>query len=745
MNNPPLLPDLTFAKVSREQLAAFFAPGVVQYMPTLGELSDDVFVLAAVGMRDMSALYREPGHPVWAKVLVISRLAQDDPRWKEKARNVIALFTGSGVARYTLLTHEPAASRLELSSGMFVIDTDLCKCDPAWEIMFKRVHVDPRFPDYPSSSLNPADKYGGTFMPWGTHHEPMVIGIFLYANRINDGHRAAKGLRPRAYTYRDKGLTFLTPDILQRLKLRNALTGELMLELPFFVAASADGELEYTNDEGVRVRVNIECKAPAAYLPEDEAKVLRLGLFDALAFFWTGGWPYKKIKTYYVGQMQKQMLVCENESCKFVAGTYVHGTRVWDMPFSRRFVELMLTILDHLYRKFIVADGADGRVPIGYMDLAATPGPVKRIFEEYVQLTEKLAAIPPQNTHPEYFYNDKICQEGVARMLGRVTVSPAGVEMPIIESPRRDIFFPDVHPEIPAYLTLAMYQRYFCQVPNTFVKGCTDMATRLDNVRSMCYVTYLSFIHGGNAPIDSWDGTPGAGPRLHPLMFANIVRMNILNVGLRRHRPHAGHLAVRMWRLERAERYLVSLTTWVYRVHVRMLALQTPRGEREAFVRTFFDRLARAATQFLAVYKGDTPARQLCSAIYRNTERLVADEAFGLEAFGIHVTALSASAYVDKVEPPSPSAAAGGRRYTGETVFSPEADEFPRERAVIYWHALAWTIRHVMMRTSATVEAFFEDTVRDIEADMSKGPAAAAGSVYVPNTPEREFLSVNED
>ena len=424
--------------------------------------------------------------------------------------------------------------------------------DPSWEVFFNK-RVNRFFPQYPDDALS------HTFMVWGTTHENNALATFM--EEFGD-----------TFDCYEQGLTFVTPDILLRAQLRNLLTGEIITSLPFLLAASPDTVLVYKKGPRKGERVTGEWKSATGYIPAG-------GIFGISFSFRIAAQPYENPKAYYYLQKLKQMLACETRETQFGCWTYPNGMNVWEVAYNKRHVELYVTLLLHLFAR-------GSPPPVGYF---YNTGPddckdehVRALSRELDDAT--LAFIDLPITH-------HISAEVSQRVTNRILQGGQELQGPIQHIMPREIFFPDVYPQMGPFLVVAVYSRYFVAA-ETLAKAPTDMATRENALAALTGMSFEQFILGEHyaTGIKNWPG--GAGER--PLAHARIVINKIKKHGLRQHDDFNDHPAVKMWRLERAERYLLSLLGPLYRIHRVAYANRMPLTARWAFQSEYIARLFSA-------------------------------------------------------------------------------------------------------------------------------------------------------
>jgi len=260
---------------------------------------------------------------------------------------------------------------------------------------------------YPALPQGGRDALGNIFMMWGTHHENNGIATFMHHNP--------------EFVYEDQGFTYVTNDILARAKLTDLVTGEPFTELPFDLGATPDGFFRRFNKATQQWEVfNCEIKCAANYLPLSGTE------FPGISVFFnpkTG--PYKKPKAYHLGQIMTQMLACETEQSFYGCWTLLNGMQVWHFKKDRKYLSMMLTLLKHVYVKFVVPvvnasrENAQNRlhvsmdlwkrVPTGYFEnpTLGADAKIRKIYEQFVAHTIKITDMElPDIAKPYALYSD---------------------------------------------------------------------------------------------------------------------------------------------------------------------------------------------------------------------------------------------------------------------------------------------------------------------------------------------------
>jgi hypothetical protein len=548
MQTPIPIADVTVWQISRDQLKAYF--GDKMHILGSDDFTDDIFdVQLPPGHADFSALYKEPGNPLWENLTKLARAPQDHPGW-HKARAAPLLFTASRGYKYALQHHGKTGRRLELTPAMILTAPPPPGggVDPEWEVFFNK-RVNRFFPPYPDDVLS------HTFMVWGTTHENNALATFM--EEFGD-----------TFDCYEQGLTFVTPDILARAELRNLVTGEIITSLPFLLAASPDTVLVYKKGPRKGERVTGEWKSATGYLPG-------AGIFGVTFNFRFTAKPYEKPKGYYYLQKLKQMLACETRETQFGCWTYMNGMNVWEVPYNKRHVEIYVTLLLHLFAR-------GEPPPIGYFYDTGPAGckdqQIRALARELEDGTLAFMELPI--TH---HIMAEVGQRVTKRILGQ-NLGDAQHVMP------RQIVFPDVYPQMGALLIIGVYSRYFCAA-QTIVKAPSDLQTRDDALLLLTGMSLEQFVLGEHAGMGSmWNHVPGAS-EARPLLYARSVIDMIKKHGLRQHDDFNEHPAVKMWRMDRAERYVLSLIGPLYRIHRVAYANHMPLTARWGFQMEYITRL----------------------------------------------------------------------------------------------------------------------------------------------------------
>jgi hypothetical protein len=385
----------------------------------------------------------------------------------------------------------------------------------------------------------PSDLFSHMFMRWGSAKELNALVTFM-ASCAPDLARATPD-NP-CYDFTDRGLVYLTPDVMARAHqagVRNMLTGQ-PFSLAFLLAASPDGIIV---DRATGERFNCEWKAATAFKPARDKYAGLTFLFDYATK------PYPKIKSYYIPQMMLQMLVCETRKCKFACWTYgPNGMNVWEVYFNVEYVSLMLTILDHLYETFI-AHNRD--VPVGYF--AAAPMNVREMYERFIVLT--LAIVDMEDGLARFVKT--IPGDFCMQVTDDILNPPGKTGHQLI---RNDIYFPNVSPYIPAYPVISVIAEFMLAATASsgarWIDAPRDTRGRAENLKTCSGMTILN----------------------NNLSFTRPVIKRIVEKGIAQHSLLNRDASVIMWRLDKAETYLLFSLMILYRIYVRMREASTGAG-----------------------------------------------------------------------------------------------------------------------------------------------------------------------
>lgn len=241
---------------------------------------------------------------------------------------------------------------------------------------------------YPQMPNGGRDSLGNIFMMWGTHHENSGLGTFLHHNP--------------EFSYEDQGFTFVTPQILAKANLVDCITEEPILDLPFDLGATPDGKVTRINKAtGKTETFTCEWKCPAAYLPLSNTEFPGISVW-----FNQNSGPYKQPKHYHIGQIMLQLLACELDESFYGSWSLLKGMTVWKFKKDTKYLSMLLTLLKHVYLKFVTpvvkswkAPSADNkinvtmdmwkRVPVGYFTNAqlCTDSKIRKLHDEFVAYT----------------------------------------------------------------------------------------------------------------------------------------------------------------------------------------------------------------------------------------------------------------------------------------------------------------------------------------------------------------------
>jgi len=302
-------------------------------------------------------------------------IPQSDPKWHQ-LRRIPGSITASNVCKMLGGHCAEYANQLDVSDIMLSKDGEMIE----WTI-FKLTR---RYPNLIPSTETDAIMSG--WVTWGKNHEFNSIAEILQSN-------------PKFVAY-EQGLNRMTPAILQSLGLTNLLTGAPLTMLSFLLGISPDLELRWTSKaSGAEKRAIYETKAPIDNLPVVPAKSnadYKNGYaFPGLRWFpvKNGRKPYDKFKGYYVWQPQLQAAVRQTERAYTGCWTPHKGMRRWKTRYDKRFMELTLTLLEHIVGE-IDKDYDTLATHAHYFDMARGTAPlaVKKLHAEMIEIAVQLAA-----------------------------------------------------------------------------------------------------------------------------------------------------------------------------------------------------------------------------------------------------------------------------------------------------------------------------------------------------------------
>ena len=496
--------DTRYCGISKEQM--------VSYLCRLWRIdpSDENNIILPipnrVGLTAADLVYKK-GTPNWGVLERVKYLSQDDPLW-HKARVQPRLKTASILADALCMRDPSVATRMKVSQFMVASAPFNAHWD---DFMTRDLH--PTLPKPPLDSL-----MGAVFTTNGKEHETNVHCTFCAHN---------PHLRSR-----EQGLTYLTPAILERYPLFNKLTGErftyetLLSKLMF--AASPDTVF---TDIRTGQQFNGEWKAATNYLP-CRGKDVRPGVDFFLS---TKAKPYDYIRSYYVPQAQLQLLVCENDISYWGCWTLGNGMRTWIIKRSKLYLEMMFTIL-----LFIQVNFADHQkpLPLDYFN-SVRDTPIGRLHDDFIELTAKIINNKePTIAHEHEFYHD-------THAINNQVLGYKEGYFP----PMRAINFPELPPELPAYagVGLVLHELLPPSAKNLalWTDNPRDMHVRCVNLTNLMAVPEIAFLK-------------------------DIVETNILvglqPAGLDADKDIMTHVNVCMYRVDRAERFILEAAMTSYRL-----------------------------------------------------------------------------------------------------------------------------------------------------------------------------------
>lgn len=498
--------DTRYCSISKEQMVAYLC-GLWKIEHTKENIDKIVLPIPnKVGLAAADLVYRK-GPPNWPVLQRVQYLSQDDPLWG-KARVQPRLKTASILNNALCMSDPSVASKLKVSPFMVAKHPT----NQHWDDFMQR-DLHPALPKPPLDSL-----MGSVFTTLGKEHETNVHTTFCTHN---------PHLRSR-----EQGLTYLTPEMLENYPMHNKLTGELFdyetLLAKLMFAASPD---TIFTDINTGEEFNGEWKAATNWFPL-HGQDARPGVD-----FWlnTKSKPYEYIRSYYVPQAQLQLLVCENEISYWGCWTLSNGMRTWVIKKNKLYLELMFTILVYIWDNFA---SVQKQLPLDYFEIVKDT-PIGRLHKQFVDLNVRIITMKePSIAYEHEFYNDTLA------ITNRVFGIPEGVY-----AKSREIYFPDIPPEVPAYagIGLTLYELLAADA-----KGLANWTDDPRNMHVRC-INLTEIMNMG---------------RLH--FLKEVVETNILvgkqPSGLDVDKAIATHDNVCMYRLDRAERFMLAAALTLYKL-----------------------------------------------------------------------------------------------------------------------------------------------------------------------------------
>jgi hypothetical protein len=625
MENPPRIPDLGFVEISKDQLINRFGTPTIQLLSNKKTYPPEFFDFALPWPQNYSNAYAH-ANPLWTRLAEFPTIGQDHPAWMT-LRTVMPLsISASRLHAFLLMGHGITGKELELSPGMCIPEYSVSQSetqyDPTWNTFYLKA-IEPRMPGYPD------DIFSHAFMLGGVKNENGVLNTFLSAH---EGE----------FVYRDQGSTFITPEILERCNLTNLITKERIRSLPFLMSASPDGLIK-RRDNPQAEWMTCEWKAATMFLPVGKE-------YPGIEFFFQEKTkPYKTPKNYYKPQIAVQQLVCETQSTMFGCWTLFQGMRVWRIERNNKYLSLMLTLLIHLFERFMnpkTARESDlGKVPICYFTKPELCGQdVFILYKEFKALTLAFGSEPEcENISGDF------CTEATKKTLGLTTV------------PRpRYITFPNVYPEVPNYFITNIFAKYFIgteKYGSVWIKTPKDIELRLKTLQYLFSMRYSKFLMGGDKPVPDHEPNKRA-IELCPQRPFNFIKRGVLM--LQEHgfpvenEEMREHLACKAYVLDKMEKYMNFSLFLLYRIHCIMKAYNVQN--REYSIRTYIDQLNTFCCGLMlkdnAAQKGDSmdldaeadddeeDAETKVSMSFVGPGPPVPDKDFGMKDIRWHIVAL---------------------------------------------------------------------------------------------------------
>lgn len=587
MDNPPRQPDIEFVAISQKQLADRFGL-TIKFLTNKKYYPQSFFDFSdPTKPKPESPLFDDYSSRWGDKVLFdklreFPTIGQGHDAWKLLRTVVPLTISASKLHAYLLMGHTKTGKRMKLKGGMLIPNKEskyfTPQFDPTWEIFYLKAAY-PGMPDYPNDTISWA------FMRAGVVNENCALNTFLAYNVDSNGDCL--------YEYKDQGSTFVTPELLQKYKLKNAITGLIILFLPFLLSASPDGLLRLIKGGQW---MNCEWKAATMFLPNT-------AMFYALFSFFMrkDAKPYDSPPLYYVLQYQLQGFVCDTEYTIFGCWTLDGGMNVWRVERNLEFISIMFTLLMHLYYEFVCPDpnagwtrrksaSRVGKVPIGYFTDADMCGrDIFNLYEKFCCMTEDIGrkAVLIQQI-PAGF-----CRSSTAKTLGVTDISPP-----------RQLTFPVRNQEVPDFITLNILRDYFIYHNAAPISESHDIDMRLKFVHDICDMSYAQFVMGGErvamTPVDAFIKNSKIKPFAFVLTLVELIIMKGFPVDreeLKRHRATQCHV------LSKCEKILVYATLLLYRFHNMMKAMNmvTPKDRHQFLLQSMQHITIKACEHVLRV------------------------------------------------------------------------------------------------------------------------------------------------
>jgi len=200
-------------------------------------------------------------------------------------------------------------------------------------------------------------------------------------------------------------------------------------------------------------------------------------------------------------------LACEKKIAFWGCWTLTGGMRVWKIRKSTEYLNLMLTVLIHLYETFVLQDKV---VPDDYFCDIDTPPEARAIHERLVNLTADIIDMKRPDIAELY---KEYPAEDTKALVHQVFVADPTKTIEMVLKPNL-AKFPDIPPWVPAYASIGMFGYALSpRTPNWQTKP-TNILARLMNLtllfeemQELCFIgPILDSIRAGCSGLDNFDG-----------------------------------------------------------------------------------------------------------------------------------------------------------------------------------------------------------------------------------------------
>ena len=406
---------------------------------------------------------------------------QGHPFWKDFRSE--AQLTGSVSAALAGFHDAKAGAKLRVPKSMWVHGGT----NGQWDDFLDRA----RTPGMPSTNLDPPGNFNAA---GGKYKEAGVVGTLLEA--VPTMH------------FREVGAIVIDAHHLMHFNLMDLMTNQRIVDLPYRLVISPDGDLtlplDPSNPDGPTIEAAAEIKAPTYFGVKNSSPFFGLDFYPK----GSGCAPYPHPKEYYLPQVFLEMLALKRRHNLFVSYTLSMGAVAWIVEMDERYLSLLLTVFNFLYRTFA---SLNKPVPTDYFLNLSQRSPIRILYEELLELTVQTC-----DSAAEYLRISAAECFAFGEKMG-FRSKETFVKFPAIP---RDV--------LPEYHLLLVYAHRLFKLPENFhwVRQWKDIENRLSNVAYAIDTPLTLFLNKMLTPV-VFGGTVAArypeNARDHPKVQNRVV------------------------------------------------------------------------------------------------------------------------------------------------------------------------------------------------------------------------------